>query len=115
MERSSEQKIILLMDYFNKGSQDLVDSFKNAGIDFQAVVINDEGFLPDDVINVFEFYLGDFSEKNQKPRYFNQIEVPDFWEVSGNNTSGSIHDKSRERGRIFYAEPKNKRFVNAFP
>ena len=55
MERSSEQKIILLMDYFNKGSQDLVDSFKNAGLDFQAVVINDEGFLPDDVINVFEF------------------------------------------------------------
>jgi len=111
VERSSEQKIILLMDYFNKGSQDLVDSFKNAGLDFQAVVINDEGFLPDDVINVFEFYLGDFSGKSQKPRYFNQIEVPDFWEVSGNNTSGSIHDKSRERGRIFYAEPKNKRFV----
>ena len=111
MERSSEQKIILLMDYFNKGSQDLVESFKNADLDFQAVVINDEGFLPDGVINVFEFYLGDFSKKNQKPRYFNQVEVPDFWEISGNNTSGSIHDKSRERGRIFYAEPKNKRLV----
>lgn len=111
MERASKQKIILLLDYFHRGSRDLVESFKNAGKNFQAVVINDEGFLPDGVINVFEFFLGDFSKGNKRPLYFNQIDVPDYWEISGNNTSGSVHDKSKERGRIFYAEPKNKRLV----
>jgi accessory Sec system glycosyltransferase GtfB len=37
--------------------------------------------------------------------------VPDYWEISGNNTSGSIHDKDKERGRIFYAKPTHKRYV----
>ena len=113
MEKTSSGKIILLLDYFNRGSQDLVDSFKNAKLDFQAVVINDDGFLPDDVTNVFEYFLGDFKSGNcpGKPLYFNQISVPDYWEIGGNNSSGSVHDKDRERARIFYAEPKNKRLV----
>ncbi|MDE6891304.1 MAG: accessory Sec system glycosylation chaperone GtfB, partial [Lachnospiraceae bacterium] len=37
--------------------------------------------------------------------------VPDYWEISGNNNSGKVQDLSRERGRIFYAEPKHKRLV----
>ncbi len=111
MERTSGEKIILLLDFYNRGSMDLIESFKNAGIDFVPVVINDDGFLPEGIINVFEFFLGDFSAKRDKPIYFNQVPVPDYWEISGNNTSGLIQDKARERGRIFYAEPKNKRLV----
>ena len=113
MEKTSGGKIILLLDYFNRGSQDLIVSFKNAKLDFQAVVINDEGFLPDGVINVFEYFLGDFKETDcpGKPLYFNQISVPDYWEIGGTNTSASVRDKDRERARIFYAEPKNKRLV----
>lgn len=114
MEKSSRDEIILLFDYFNRGSLDLFESFKNAKLPCKAVVINDDGFLPDDVINVFEYFLGDFKEKEGfgKPRFFNQIKVPDYWEISANNNSGSIHDKERERGRIFFAEPTHKRYVN---
>ena len=115
MERTGRGKIILLFDYFNRGSLDLFESFKNACIDVQAVVINDEGFLPDDVCNVFEYFLGDFcGSKNcpGKPLYFNQIKVPDYWEISANNTNGSIHDKERERGRIFFSAPTHKRLVS---
>ncbi len=113
MEKASGGTIILLFDYFNRGSRDLVDSFTNAKIDFQAVVINDDGFLPEGVINVFEYFLGDFkaSKCPGKPLFFNQISVPDYWEISGTNSSGSVHDKDNERARIFYAEPKNKRLV----
>ncbi len=110
MEAVSKQKIILLLDYYNRGSMDLVESFKNTNLDFEALVINDDGFLPDEVTNVFEYFLQGF-DKSRKPLFFNQISVPEYWEISGNNTSGSVHDKSRERGRIFYAEPKNKRLV----
>ena len=114
MEKPGGNEIILLFDYFNRGSLDLFDSFKNSGNPFKAVVINDEGFLPDGVINVFEYFLGDFksSDKCQgRPLYFNQIVVPDFWEISANNSTGSIHDKERERGRIFFAKPTHRRFV----
>ncbi len=114
MEKTGREEIILLFDYFNRGSQDLFDSFKNAGKNCIAVTINDEGFLPDDVVNIFEYFLGDFSKSDKcpgHPRYFNQIDIPDYWEISANNTSGSIHDKGRERGRIFFANPTHKRQV----
>lgn len=112
---NQSEQIVLLFDYYGQGSKDLHTSFKRAGYDFPAVVIEDDGFLPEDVISVFNFFLGDFKTRKGipgKPRYFNQITVPEYWEISGNNSNGKISDLSRERGRIFYAEPAHKRFVN---
>ncbi len=115
MEKASRTEVVLLFDYFNRGSLDLFDSFKNAGRKCHGVAINDDGFLPDDVINVFEFFLGDFNASEScpgKPLYFNQIKVPDYWEISANNTSGIIRDKGKERGRIFFKHPTHKRLVS---
>lgn len=109
MEKSGRDEIILLFDFYNRGSHDLFASFKNAGVDCRAVVINDDGFLPEDVTNIYEYFLG--QKPMGKPLYFNQIKVPDYWEISANNTSGSVHDKVKERGRIFFSEPTHKRHV----
>lgn len=106
--------IVLLLDNYFSDSEKLHQSFQLAGYDYPAVVIEDDGFLPDGIISVYGFFLGNFQgEKGVlgRPRYFNQITVPDYWEISGNNSSGKVHDLSRERGRIFYAEPRNKRYV----
>lgn len=65
-------------------------------------------------MSVYGFFLGDFKKSRgsaARPRYFNEITVPDYWAVSGTNSNGKIHDKSLERGRIFYAEPLHKRLV----
>ena len=114
MEKAGREEIILLLDYFNRGSMDLYDSFVNSGIEVKALVLNDDGFLPEGVINIFEYFLGDYRKCDScqgKPLYFNQLTVPDYWEISANNTSGSIHDKQTERGRIFFAKPNHKRYV----
>ena len=114
MEGTNREEIILLLDFFNRGSMDLLDSFKNAGIEVKPIVINDDGFLPEGVINVFEYFLGDFSKSGNcsgKPLYFNQLKIPDYWEISANNTNGKIHDKEKLRGSIFFAHPTHKRFV----
>ena len=105
---------ILLFDNYGQDSQSLHTSFKLAGYDLPVAVIEDDGFLPEDVISVYGFFLGDFkmaSGGGAKPKYFDEITVPDYWEISGNNNSGKVQDMSRERGRIFYAEPKHKRLV----
>lgn len=105
---------ILLLDNYAQDSQALHTSFKLSDYDCPVVVIEDDGFLPDDVIAVYSFFLGDFKSvlgKDAKPKYFNQITVPDYWEISGNNSNGSIHDLNKERGKIFYAEPSYKRLV----
>lgn len=106
--------IVLLLDHDTPGSRDLRGSFRKAGYRCPTVVIEDDGFLEEDVISVYGFFLGSFKgEKGVpgKPRYFNEIQVPDRWEISGTNSMGKIHDLYRERGRIFYAEPLHKRLV----
>ena len=111
-DRTNE--VILLFDTYSTESQDLHTSFKLTGQNYLAVVIEDDGFLPEDVISVYGYFLGDFKNADKipgKPRYFNQITVPEYWEISGTNSSGKVHELNKERGRIFYAEPKHKRYV----
>lgn len=106
--------IVLLLDHDSPDSRDLRESFRKAGLCCPAAVIEDEGFLGDDVISVYGFFLGSFrGEKGVpgRPRYFNEIQAPDRWEISGTNFMGKIHDLYRERGRIFYAEPLHRRLV----
>lgn len=112
--KNAVKDAVLLMDTYSKDSQKLHTSFKITGKNIPAVVIDDDGFLPEDVTSVYGYFLGEFAVSDRvpgKPRYFNQITVPEYWEISGNNSSGKIHDLNKERGRIFYAEPKHKRLV----
>ena len=106
---SSVKDIVLLFDSYSTESQKLHKAFELAGGEYKAVVIEDDGFLDDGVISVFCSFLDGISEG--KPRYFNQIVVPKYWEISGNNTKGKVHNLNHERARIFYAEPAHKRLV----
>ena len=106
--------IILLFDEYSQESMDLHYSFKQAGYDCSAVVIEDDGFIPEDVISVYGFFLGDFKKargSSAKPKYFNEVTVPDYWEISGTNNNGKINDQNQVRGKIFYARPLHKRLV----
>lgn len=106
--------VVLLLDHYSLDSQNLHDSFRKAGYGCRAVVIEDDGFLPEDVMSVYGSFLGNFKgEKGVpgKPRYFNEITVPDHWEIIGDNTAGRVRDLHRERGRIFYREPFYRRLV----
>ena len=105
---------VVLFDDYEMDSQNLHTSLLLAGYDFPVVVIEDDGFLPPEVSSIYEHYLGDYSKSPfaiGKPRYFNQIDVPDYWEISGDNRSGKIQDLNHIRGYIQYMEPKNKRLV----
>lgn len=100
---------ILLFDHYGQDSQALHMSFKLAGFDCPAVVIDDDGFLPEDVMSVYGFFLGNFKEvlgDSARPKYFNEIQVPEYWEISGTNSNGKVQDLYKERGRIFYAKPE---------
>lgn len=105
---------VLLLDNYGEESRMLYLSFRRAGFDGPVIVLMDDGFLPDDVISIYQYFCGDYTENSDVPgraRYFNQINIPDYWEISGNNTGGKIHNLNKERGRIFYAEPLHKRLV----
>lgn len=109
-----QENVVLLFDTYHEDSRSLHDSFKQAGCFYPAVVIDEDGFLPEDVQSVFGYFLGDFRNAPGsfgRPRYFNQIPIPDYWEISGNNATGKVNDLQHERARIFYAMPYHKRLV----
>lgn len=115
--KTSDRKqdgVVLLFDTYSKDSRNLHHSFKAADGGCLAVCITDDGFLPEDVTSVYGYFLGEFKDQPGipgKPRYFNQITVPDYWEISGTNGMGKVHNLNKERARIFYAEPAHKRLV----
>ena len=46
-----------------------------------------------------------------KPLYFNQVPVPDFWEIAGDNQSAIINNLCQERAVIYYADGLQARLV----
>ena len=109
---ADSNRITLLFDSYMTDSQNLHNSFIMSNVDCKAVVISDDGFIPDNVISLYQSFLGTFNTAG-KPKYFNEIPVPDYWEISGSNTSGEISNMGNVRARIFYAYPTHKRIVRA--
>ena len=108
-------KITLLFDTFSDESRNLYESFRNSGIDFTAAVIEDDGFLPEQIVSVYGFFLGYENldkEKTCKPRYFNEIDIPEYWRIEGNNSNAKVMNHNKEAAHIFYTEPKHHRIVN---
>lgn len=107
-------RITLLFDSFSQESRNLYESFKNSNIKVNTVVIDDDGFLPDDVISPFGYFLGDFKSNKElpgKPLFFNQIKIPRYWEIASNSASGQVLNLDQERARIYFAKPTNTRLV----
>ena len=100
--------MIQLFDVYSQESQDLHYSLTEAGLTDLAVVIEPDGFLPDGVVSPFTYYLG---YDSGKPLYFNQVPVPDFWEIAGNNQFGTINGLNRERAVIHFADGLQARLV----
>lgn len=100
--------MIQLFDVYNQESQDLHYSLTAAGLSDLTVVIEPDGFLPDGVVSPFTYYLG---YDRGKPLYFNQVPVPDFWEIAGNNQFGTINDLNQERAMIHFADGLQARLV----
>ena len=115
-EISRKDNIVLLFNLYDMESQNLHTSFKLAGYDCPVIVIEDDGFVPDDVISVYGYYMGDYSSVESlpgKPLYFNQVDVPEYWEISSNGRSGKISDKKYDRGYIYFTFPQNKRMIKS--
>lgn len=60
----------------------------------------------------WQYQLSHAGWRMGKARYFNQIELPDYWEITGNGVSGEVHDLQHLRGRIFFAAPSARRLVS---
>ncbi|KRM95062.1 glycosyl transferase [Liquorilactobacillus aquaticus DSM 21051] len=92
---------------------DLYKSLIAAGYTHPTVVLEDDGWLPVEIESPYSFFLNDrtTTEDTRKPLFFNQVCVPKFWEIKGDNNSAAVFDYDRKAAEIIYASPKDKRLV----
>lgn len=113
-EHTWENKVILLLGSYDQESRFWHESIKRAGYAHMAIVIQDDDFLPDGVFSVYDLIRGNCHGKVRKEKYFNEIAVPDSWDINvGDDESGSVFFQREEKGRIYYAETEKKRLVKA--
>ena len=78
-----------VFDRFSRESQDLLYSLQRAGYRHPTIVLEANGFLPDGVESPFLYFLGRPTGE-KRGRFFNEILVPDFWEITGDASGGRI-------------------------
>lgn len=111
-EINSRYDTIALLANYGTESEKLAVSFRLSEEDIEISVIEDDGFLPDGIHSVYGAFLGDYGAgRTRGPLYFNEVPVPKFWEIKGNNSSAAIYDHTHERGRIFYTKDSSLRLV----
>lgn len=104
--------MILLIDRLDENAERLIYSLAVSEYEFQTVVIQYDGFLPEYAVSPYGYFIyGDEEPDDIRPLYFNQVDLPEYWEIQSNNSSGEIYDYEELRARLFYAEPKNKRYI----
>lgn len=103
--------MINLFDTFNDSTRLLYRTLKQVGIDNPTVVIEDDGFLPDDISSPLQFFSCITEKDSDKPLYYNEVCVPEFWEISGDNNEAWIKDMGKIRGRIQYKKNYHHRIV----
>lgn len=104
--------MINIFDNYHFNSQLLHRSLKLAGYQHLTICLEDDGFLPDDVTSPYQFFAQNPINQSDKPLFFNEVEVPTYWEVTGTNDMGEIKNLGEVRGRIFYQPNLKSRIVN---
>ncbi|HDD0732936.1 accessory Sec system glycosylation chaperone GtfB [Staphylococcus xylosus] len=102
--------MINLFEVFDKKAIVLYNSFRFSGINRQTIVIEEDGFLPEDVTTPYQFFA-DNHTMPKKPLFFNQVKTPRFWSIEGNNESAVIKDMTDMKARIIYKKNYKLRII----
>lgn len=103
--------MINLFEHFNQESKTLYDSMKEAGMDHLTIVLKDDGFLPESITSPYRFFAENTIEQSNRALYFNEVPVPKFWNIEGDNNQAIITDMGQVRGKIYYHSGDQQRIV----
>ena len=104
--------MINIFDNYHFNSQLLHRSLKLAGYQHLTICLEDDGFLPDDVTSPYQFFAQNPIKQSDKPLFFNEVEVPTYWEITSTNDMGEIKNLGEIRGKIFYQPNFKSRIVS---
>ncbi|OTP24834.1 accessory Sec system glycosylation chaperone GtfB [Enterococcus mundtii] len=95
--------MINLFEDYTDYSVDLENSLVASGYKHQTVVLKDDGYLPTHVLSPIKFFIGNLDGTEKIPKFFNEVKIPEYWEIKGNNLSAEIFEGYRKKGKINYS------------
>lgn len=105
--------MVRLFDSYTEKTQDLLYSLAMAELFDDNIIINDDGHLPAGVTSPYAYFCGVDYDLEVTPLYFNQVKVPDFWEITGTNGQAEVWYRDKKMANIYYALPGHLRLVKA--
>lgn len=108
-EYTESNEAILLFERYTLDSQRLYASFKCAGCNCIAIAIEDNGFLPEDVMSVYGYFIEDFRWKQEsyERNCITAVMIPECQKKDENKE----HESYGTRGELFYVRSLQKRCV----
>ncbi|EIX6322551.1 TPA: accessory Sec system glycosylation chaperone GtfB [Staphylococcus pseudintermedius] len=102
--------MICLYETLNDKTITLYNSIKLSRLKVVTIVMEENGFLPNDVITPYQFFSNN-KNKDINPMFFNQLKVPKYWSIEGNNERAVIKNKNEIKARIIYKRKYKNRIV----
>lgn len=106
-----------LFENYTELERDLEHSLRAAGHHHLSIVLNDDGFLPQHVVSPVGFFTRmDLLKKSshEKPKFFNDLNLPAYWEIRANGNNGEIFEDYKKKGHIIYStRPGDYRLIQA--
>ena len=78
------KKTVLFMERYSQAGQRIRETLERAGYDCCAIVLEDDGFLPDrGVISPYAYYIRerDRNPHDEKRLHYAFLDIPEFWEI----------------------------------
>ncbi|SUM67726.1 accessory Sec system glycosyltransferase GtfB [Staphylococcus saccharolyticus] len=70
--------MINLFETYDQNTRELHQSLKIAGYNHFTIVMDDDGFLPDEVTSPYQYFAAYQIFDNGKPAFFNDVKTPLF-------------------------------------
>ncbi|MCU7558144.1 accessory Sec system glycosylation chaperone GtfB [Macrococcus capreoli] len=103
--------MISLFERFDVNSKALYHSLKFAEVNALTVVLEDDGFLNRDIISPYQFF-SDTPRESGHGLYFNQLPVPEYVEIEGNNNAAFVKDMGRIVANIHFKQDVGMRIIS---
>lgn len=98
--------MLILFDFFNAQNRHLHDVLLKANPNADYLAVNDDGFLPENMTSIINFYTKHYAVKDglHKALYFNELPVPDLYQISANNEAGQVLHMNQKVADIHFSK-----------
>lgn len=109
--------MINLFENYTERERDLEFSLKASGQSHLTIVLDDNGFLPSHIVSPVGFFTKMDTYKRtlqRKPKFFNDLQLPPYWEIRANSNFAEIFEGYKKKGHINYSNhPGDYRFIQS--